>query len=194
MSTKLKSKVFSRKSLPHILTVLTISGVLFTSFPVIRSRYQVEADLISRHLEEPETNLDSRFSLFHENTVIPTSEIETKPAVKPVVSFVSSEEQVTVLEVFHTTITGYSSTVDQTNSDPFITASGHWVRDGIVAANFLPFGTQIRIPEAFGDKIFVVKDRMNRRHNNRVDVWFQTRQQALNFGIKYTYIEVVETN
>jgi 3D (Asp-Asp-Asp) domain-containing protein len=35
---------------------------------------------------------------------------------------------------------------------------------------------------------------MNRRHNNRVDVWFQTRQQALNFGIKYTYIEVVETN
>ncbi len=97
-------------------------------------------------------------------------------------------------------ITGYSSTVDQTNSEPFITASGAWVRDGIVAANFLPFGTRIRIPELFGDKIFVVKDRMNRRysppydnvwHDGYVDVWFSTRQEARNLGRRTTYIEII---
>ena len=35
------------------------------------------------------------------------------------------------------TITAYSSTPDQTDSTPFITAYNTFVRDGIVAANFL---------------------------------------------------------
>jgi 3D (Asp-Asp-Asp) domain-containing protein len=194
MSTKLKSSVFPKKNLLHTLTILVISGILFVSFPLIRNRYEVDADLISRHLseEEAEISLDDRLPVFHGNTLMPFSEIKVKTTPQKQPEKTTIKQEVVVLEMIQTTITGYSSTVDQTNSDPFITASGQWVRDGIVAANFLPFGTQIRIPQAFGDKIFVVKDRMNRRHNNRVDVWFQTRQQALNFGIKYTYIEVVE--
>jgi len=44
-------------------------------------------------------------------------------------------------------ITAYSSTVDQTDDTPFITANGSFVRDGIVANNMLPFGTKIKIPE-----------------------------------------------
>ena len=47
-------------------------------------------------------------------------------------------------------VTAYSSTVWQCDSDPFITASGAMVRDGIVASNLLPFGTEIRIPELYG--------------------------------------------
>src|SRR3989344_3213041 len=60
--------------------------------------------------------------------------------------------------------TAYSSTPDQTDDTPFITAKGTTVRDGIIAANFLPFGTRIKIPDIYGDKIFVVEDRMNRRY------------------------------
>ena len=37
-------------------------------------------------------------------------------------------------------LTAYSSSVDETDDTPFITASGKHVRDGIVATNFLPFG------------------------------------------------------
>src|SRR5437868_1496729 len=40
-----------------------------------------------------------------------------------------------------TKITAYSSTEDQTDDSPFITASGAHVADGIVAANFLPLHT-----------------------------------------------------
>lgn len=80
------------------------------------------------------------------------------------------------------TITAYSSTPDQTDDTPFITASNTHVRDGIVAANFLPFGAKIMIPEFFGDKIFVVEDRMHRRFSDRVDIWFETRWQAKQFG------------
>lgn len=89
--------------------------------------------------------------------------------------------------------TGYSSSVDQTDSTPFITASGTQVRDGIVAANFLPFGTKIRLPALYGDKIFVVEDRMHPRKRYQVDIWFSSREAAINFGAERTYIEVLES-
>ena len=89
------------------------------------------------------------------------------------------------------TATAYSSTVDQTDDTPFITASGTYVRDGIAAANFLPFGTVFRIPDLYGDKTFVVEDRMNKRYWHRVDIWFPERQMAREFGIKQIRIEIV---
>jgi len=88
-------------------------------------------------------------------------------------------------------ITAYSSTPDQTDDTPFITASGTHVRDGIVAANFLPIGTKIQIPELFGDKIFVVEDRMHERFSDRVDVWFATREEAKTFGLRKATIHVL---
>ena len=90
------------------------------------------------------------------------------------------------------TATAYSSTKDQTDSTPFITASGAHVRDGVVAANFLPFGTMVKMPELFGDKIFVVEDRMNQRYQTgRIDVWFPDRGMAKEFGIKKVKIEII---
>ncbi len=88
-------------------------------------------------------------------------------------------------------ITGYSSTPDQTDDSPFITASGHHVRDGIVAANFVPLYTKIKIPELFGERVFVVEDRMNRRFQDRVDIWFADRASAQKFGIKKAEIVVL---
>lgn len=89
--------------------------------------------------------------------------------------------------------TAYSSTPDQTDSTPFITALGTTVRDGIIAANFLPFGTKIKIPEIYGDKIFMVEDRMNRRYWYRVDIWFPNRQSALEFGFKKIKIQILDS-
>jgi 3D (Asp-Asp-Asp) domain-containing protein len=90
-------------------------------------------------------------------------------------------------------ITAYSSTEDQTDDSPFVTASNKQVRDGIVANNMLPFGTKIRIPALYGDKIFVVEDRMNRRMgNHRFDIWFPSKTLAMNFGVKTAEIEILE--
>ena len=90
-------------------------------------------------------------------------------------------------------ITAYSSTPWETDNDPFITASGKFVRDGIVANNLLPFGTQIRIPEIYGDKVFVVEDRMNwRKGYYHLDIWFPEHRQAKYFGVKNTYVEILE--
>ena len=88
-------------------------------------------------------------------------------------------------------ITAYASVPEQTDDTPFITATGNYVRDGIVAANFLPFGTKIRMPELFGEKIFVVEDRMHSRFQNSVDVWFADNKEAKKFGKQWSKIEIL---
>lgn len=91
-------------------------------------------------------------------------------------------------------VTAYSSTPEQTDSTPFITASGKNVIDGVVANNMLPFGAKIRIPELYGDKIFIVEDRMHKRKGKyHLDIWLPKYLEAKNFGAKITHIEVLES-
>ena len=90
-------------------------------------------------------------------------------------------------------LTAYSSSPDETDDTPFVTASGERVRDGIVAANFLPLGSAIQIPEIFGDRIFVVKDRMHSRKTDFVDVWMSSKQEAKEFGIHRTDILILHS-
>lgn len=104
----------------------------------------------------------------------------------------SPETPTRVAKTMNVIVTAYSSTPDQTDDTPFITASGNWVRDGIVATNLLPMGTKIKIPEVYGDRIFVVDDRMHPRKSVHVDIWFSTYKEAKNFGVKRTHIEVLE--
>ena len=89
-------------------------------------------------------------------------------------------------------ITAYTSTPDQTDGDPFTTASGKKVEIGTIAANGVPFGTVIKIPEIFGEQRFVVTDRMNSRYKfGRFDVWLPSdRDEAIRFGAKRATVEI----
>jgi 3D (Asp-Asp-Asp) domain-containing protein len=98
-----------------------------------------------------------------------------------------------VVAQYWVTVTAYSSTPDQTDSTPFITASGTYVRDGVIACNFLRFGTRVRFPQLYGEKIFVVEDRMAPKNSYKMDIWFATRDQAKQFGVKWTKVEILET-
>ena len=88
-------------------------------------------------------------------------------------------------------VTAYSSTPEETDDTPFVTAANTPVRDGIIAANFLPFGTKVRIPSLFGNKIFVVEDRMHPRKKNMIDIWMPTKGDALDFGVHRVEIAVL---
>lgn len=88
-------------------------------------------------------------------------------------------------------ITAYSSREEETDETPFITAAGTKVRPGVVAANWLPLGAKIRIPELFGDEVFIVEDRMHNRMNGKVDVWFSTTDEALRFGSQVARVEIL---
>ena len=88
------------------------------------------------------------------------------------------------------TATAYNSEVGQCDDTPFITASGTTVRPGVIAANFLPIGTLIKIPEYFGDQVFTVEDRMNPRYDKRIDIWMAEHSDARAFGVKSVAIEI----
>lgn len=86
----------------------------------------------------------------------------------------------------------YSSTRDQTDGSPSVTASGTKVHDGTIAANGFVFGTKLRIPEYFGDKVFVVEDRMHTRWGKKkIDVWMTDRAAARNWGVRTVTIEIL---
>lgn len=93
--------------------------------------------------------------------------------------------------VVYAVVTAYSSRVSETDETPYTTALGTKVRPGVVAANWLPLGTQIRIPELFGDRIFTVEDRMHKKNSDKVDVWFESTEEALRFGVRKARIEIL---
>jgi 3D (Asp-Asp-Asp) domain-containing protein len=84
----------------------------------------------------------------------------------------------------------YNSVPWQTDDSPFITASGTHVHFGTLAVNFLPIGTIVKIPEYFGDQIFVVEDRMNVRYQKNVDIWMEEIADAKAFGRRNVEIQV----
>lgn len=96
----------------------------------------------------------------------------------------------------HFTITAYNSEAGQTDDSPCITANGFNVcENGVedtIAANFLPFGARVKIPGLFGDRIFIVRDRMNKRFSNRVDVWMIEKPDAIKFGVKVAKVEILK--
>ena len=107
--------------------------------------------------------------------------------------------------------TAYSSDPYQTDDTPCLPAVNYDLCEAAergevntIAANFLPKGTQVRFPELYGDKVFVVRDRMNARYNgtNRVDFYTAmldargklddaaSKQAAKQFGLKRMTMEV----
>lgn len=88
--------------------------------------------------------------------------------------------------------TGYSSTHIETDDTPFITASNTRTRTGIVAmSRDLLTRYTADAPFAFGDTIhisglgdFIVEDSMHGRWTRRIDIWFPSRDEAFDFGIR----------
>lgn len=120
---------------------------------------------------------------------------ESQPSDSPSneLPLVPDKPEPAVKETMYISVTAYSSTPDQTQGDPFTTASGTQVREGVIAANFLPIGTKVRFPEHFGNKVFTVEDRMHQRYWKYADIWMPSRDQAIEWGVRYTQIEILES-
>lgn len=83
-------------------------------------------------------------------------------------------------------ITAYSSSPDETDDTPCITASGTKCRQGIIACNSIEFGKQIFI-DSMG--WFTCEDKVSERMSKRagystIDIWMPTKKEAKKFGIQ----------
>ncbi|WP_034356760.1 RlpA-like double-psi beta-barrel domain-containing protein [Deinococcus phoenicis] len=99
--------------------------------------------------------------------------------------------------------TAYNSTPGQTDSTPFITATGTRVRSGVVALSrdllrSFPYGSKIMIEDLSGrynnlfrGRVFTVEDTMAARKTGSLDIWMSTRSQAIQFGARQVRITAV---
>lgn len=175
------------------LIIIIVAFVIAAVYPIVRVIKAQSIDSSSYDLSQPEelamTQGNSLLAVSDHSLLVAEKSATLAKATSKAytLSSISSSQEIKMV------ITGYSSTPEQTDSTPFITASEQYVEDGIAANNILPFGTKIKIPELYGDKIFEVQDRMHsRKASNRLDIWFPSYQEAVNFGVKTAYIEIVE--
>ncbi len=88
----------------------------------------------------------------------------------------------------HADVTAYSSSPDETWGDPFITASGRPVGDGVVACpRRLDFGTKVRI----GNRIYTCWDRLHPKYDDRFDIWKSSKEEALQFGRRRVVVQIL---
>lgn len=111
---------------------------------------------------------------------------------------------------FVVTSTAYTSSLRETDSTPFITATGARTRFGIVAVSrdllpTLPYGSQVRLEDLgsvsgrgrgqfdylFRNTVFVVEDTMHRRFSWRMDIWMPNRSTAISFGVRKLRVTVL---
>ena len=175
-----KNKLFSLKLAKKIvfsLVVVIVFDFIFFPFPTLASGF----DNNNAEASNEQVIIVNMASKNNSDAIINTLPENTEKQVKKSAYY---------------TVTAYTSEAAQTDSSPCITANGfnlceHGVEDSI-ATNFLPFGTKIRMPEIFGDRVFIVRDRMNARYTNRFDVWMINKADAKKFGVKIAKIEILE--
>jgi len=110
-------------------------------------------------------------------------------AVVGIEAFGSSPRTINRGSEFTVAATAYTSSVNETDGTPNLTASGKRTRRSVIAANFLPLGTKVKI----SGSIYVVGDRMNARYNGQriIDFWFPTKEGAKKFGLRTVEIQVI---
>ena len=95
--------------------------------------------------------------------------------------------EVKVVKPIEVTVTAYSPTVMQTDSSPYITAFNKKVKPGTIAVSrdlFLAGWTPGRKVYIYQIGVFEIADLMHRRKSNHLDIFFWTRDQAIQFGVK----------
>jgi 3D (Asp-Asp-Asp) domain-containing protein len=132
-----------------------------------------------------------------------------KPAPKPatVARATSSRSLLTLVAKS----TAYNSIPNQTDSTPFVTATGARTRFGVVALSRdllrrIPYGSIVRIEDmgswangrgrgAYNRMLsgvnFIVEDTMHPRKRNTVDVWMPTRRAAIQWGARQIRVTVI---
>jgi 3D (Asp-Asp-Asp) domain-containing protein len=139
---------------------------------------------------------------------LPVATVEIVPTPVEEVAQVST----TGLPVYTLKSTAYNSHESQTDSSPFVTATGATTAFGIIAVSqdmleHIPYGSLVRLKDLGGYRngrgvgkfqevldtqgLFIVEDTMHPRKVEQIDVWFPHEAEALSWGVRKVELEVV---
>jgi len=93
-------------------------------------------------------------------------------------------------EWFYFVATGYSAN-DPSQGTTNTTATGKKVYEGMIAVDpkIIPLGTKVEIK---GIGIFVADDTGGKIKGNRIDVFFDSKEEAKKFGKKDVWIRIID--
>ena len=94
------------------------------------------------------------------------------------------------VEWFYFVATGYSSN-DTSQGTTGITATGKVAVEGIIAVDpkIIPFGTTVEIKDI---GVFIADDRGGKIKGNRIDIFFNSKEEAKDFGKKGVWLRFLE--
>ena len=92
-------------------------------------------------------------------------------------------------EWFYFVATGYSAN-DPLQGTNNITATGKEIKEGMIAVDrkIIPLGTQIEIKDV---GVFVAEDTGGKIKGNRIDIYFETKEEAKEFGRQVIWVRVL---
>ena len=92
-------------------------------------------------------------------------------------------------EWFYFVATGYSAN-DPLQGTNNITATGKEIKEGMIAVDrkIIPLGTQIEIKDV---GVFVAEDTGGNIKGNRIDIYFETKEEAKEFGRQVIWVRVL---
>lgn len=190
ISIWMRVKRFSLQSMKNTATLVAIVAVTVTSLPTHFAFADSADAAVTPVPAQAEDEPDSSETV--KVVAKQASKEIVKVATKAVAITSTPAQGVSVVRTYaNVPFSAYTSRPEETDDTPFITADGSHVADGIIAANFLKFGTKVRIPKLFGDKVFVVHDRMNKRYPYKIDIWMENYSDAIKFGVRHADIEIV---
>ena len=169
-----------------ILEIIIIIGlVAFLGFGIYfstRDFYKIiekETPVVEIHKEEEQEKVEEK-PAETPSPQEPATTVQTTPQ--------KNDEHLVSLGTYK--ITAYCACARCCGKTDGITASGTKVQAGrtIAAPKNFPFGTKLMI----NGHIYTVEDRGSAIQGNRIDIYFNTHEEALQWGVKY--LEVFKVN
>lgn len=105
------------------------------------------------------------------------------PIVEEKAAIVVPQEECTYHEVW---VTAYTATEEECGKADGITASGEVAQRGMIAADWLPFGTEVEI----NGETYVVKDRFGDGKYGKIDIYVDSIEEAEQIGRYKTIVKV----
>lgn len=169
----MKNKIISYAII--FIVLMTVINIDFTKLNV----NEVESNniVITEQIIENEENLE-KIEEIPAEPVVESTPVETpKPAVTSRGNITSSNGRVNLGTY---TLTAYCACAKCCGKTDGITASGKRATSNhtVAAPSSFPFGTKLEI----NGKIYTVEDRGGAIQGKRLDIYFDSHQEALNFG------------
>lgn len=130
--------------------------------------------------------------LFYNNDVFATASSEAEPVEKEGTAVREVVEVKQEVEWYYFVASGYSAN-DPSQGTNNTTATGKEIKQGMVAVDpkVIPLGTRIEIKDM---GIYVAEDTGGKIKGNRIDIYFNSKEEARNFGIKGIWIKIMDSS